>query len=34
MTKNKNSPPVTKVAPEDSFKLGSIVEDLFIDIFT
>jgi len=33
MVNNKNLPLATWVAPKDSFKLGSIAEDLFIDIF-
>ncbi|WP_267901293.1 hypothetical protein [Clostridium tagluense] len=34
MVKNKNLPLFTWVAPKDSFKLGSVAEDLFIDIFS
>lgn len=33
MVKNKNLPLATWVEPSDSFKLGSVAEDLFIDIF-
>ncbi|MBZ9686808.1 DEAD/DEAH box helicase family protein [Clostridium estertheticum] len=33
MVNNKNMPLATWMAPNDSFKLGSIAEDLFIDIF-